>query len=243
MGRRRAGNDGLGPARVSASPAVQRFLARFRLDERKHSDQRRHQPAAESLCDHADRGVIPAVGRRGHARPDAHGLTGQQPRVRDAQRARRGHPGDVIRTESGADPCLLSRDSAPRRAAARRSARRLRQQRALARRRKFRPGIPVFGRGSGQGERRRRSARQVPLSIARLLRRARHTSSLRPRLHRCRPGGRRARRHREPEPRAAHVPQPGCREPAPDVDRPCDALHRRIYRAAPHRGRQRGHRR
>ena len=74
------------------------------------------------------------------------------------------------RTPRG-DRRLLQGGAAPDRRAARRRARRGRHDRAVARRRHVRSGLPVHGRGLRQGERRRGSARAVPHRVAGILRR------------------------------------------------------------------------
>ena len=114
--------------------------------------------------------------------------------------------------------------------AARRRARRRRHDRAVARRRHVRSGLSVLGRGLRQGRRRRGSARAVPHGLARILRGARRADHRRPRLHRRRSPRRRAGRHRQPEPGAADVPEPGRGQPPPDVDRSGDEVHRRQHR-------------
>ncbi len=83
---------------------------------------------------------------------------------------------------------LLPRGAAPDRGASRCRARRGRHARAVARGRRFRPRVPVLGRGLRQGRRRRRSARAVPHRLARILRRSRRAAHRRARLQRRRTG-------------------------------------------------------
>ncbi len=113
---------------------------------------------------------------------------------------------------------------------ARRRSRRLRQHRAVARRRQLRRRLPVLGRRTDARERPGRSARAVPLGVARLLRGARHADRRRPRLQRRRSARRRARRHRQRGARAAALPRAGSAQPPPDVDRRHDEVHRHHHR-------------
>ena len=100
------------------------------------------------------------------------------------------------------------------------------------------PVVPVHRRGLHAGERRREPARAVPHRRASLLRRARRPDPRRPRLHRRRPRRQRTGGDRQPERRAAAVPERRRGEPAHVVDR---SVLRQQATAAPHR-RRRGRR-
>ena len=116
--------------------------------------------------------------------------------------------------------------------------------RAVARRRQLRSrasSSPPTGTSAAPGEEDPRAP--VPHRLARLLRRARRADHRRPRLQRRGPPRQRAGRHRQPEPGAAHVPEPGRGQPPPDVDRSGHEVHRRQHRSAAHRRRRRRYRR
>ena len=117
------------------------------------------------------------------------------------------------------DARLLSGSDAAHRRAAGRRGRRRRELRALARRRQLRARRPVRRRGLQARGRRGESARAVPDRRAPLLRRARRPDARRPRLHRRGPRRQRARLDRQPERRAAAVPERRRGEPAHVVDR------------------------
>ena len=89
-------------------------------------------------------------------------------------------PVDLVRAAAGTGRRLLQGSAAAHLGAAGRRARRRRHDRAVARRRGLRSGIPVFGRGIREGQRRGGSARAVPHGIAGILRRARRADHRRP---------------------------------------------------------------
>ena len=126
-------------------------------------------------------------------------LQAAKPGFETAQHPRGQRAGVVVRPDAGAGPRLLPRGAAAGHRGARRRARRLRQHGAVARRRQLRRRLPVLGRRTDARERPGRSARAVPLGVARILRGARHADRRRPRLQRRRPQRRRARRHRQRE--------------------------------------------
>ena len=104
--------------------------------------------------------------------------------LQDEQRPRAERAGRLVRAAAGRRSTAFYREALRRIArAAGRRARGRRHDRAVARRRQLRPGIPVLGRGLREGERRGRSARAIPHRVARVLRRARRADHRRPRLH------------------------------------------------------------
>ena len=94
----------------------------------------------------------------------------------------------------------------------------------------LRPRLRVLGGGPRRGAGRRRSARAASGRSRRVLRGARRADHRRTRFQRRRSPRRRAGGHRQPEPGAADVPEPGCGEPPPDVDRSGHEVHRRQHR-------------
>ena len=117
------------------------------------------------------------------------------------------------------DRLLSGSDAAHRRAAGRRG-RRGRELRALARCRQLRSRrCRSPSRATRRRTAKRNPARAVAHGRASLLRRARRPDARRPRLHRRGPRRQRARVDRQPERRAAAVPERRRGEPAPVVDR------------------------
>ena len=84
---------------------------------------------------------------------------------------------------------------------------------------RFGAGVPVHRRGLHAGRRRREPARAAADRRAWLLRGARRATARRPRFHGRRPPRQRARRNRQPEHRAAAVPERRRAEPQAPVDR------------------------
>ena len=180
---------------------------------------------------HPDRRVVRAARRRRHAAEDAAVAAGGEARIRDREHPRGQRAGVVVRPDAGADSRLLPRDPAAGQRDARRRSRRLRQHRALARRRQLRRRLPVLGRRT----RRARTARTI---------RARGSA-------RCRPdSSRRSACRSSPAATStratgtaartvviisaslapAAVSRPGSAQPPPDVDRRRDEVHRRHHR-------------
>ena len=95
-------------------------------------DRGRHQSASARLRGHADRGIVHAARGRRHADSHADGASNQQPGLRNPKRAGGQRAAHVLREDSGAAARVLPRNPASNRAAARGSARRRRQQRAVA---------------------------------------------------------------------------------------------------------------
>ena len=130
------------------------------------------------------------------------------------QRARDGRAGHLVLASARAGGDVLQGGAAPHRRGAGRRAGRGGHDRALARRRRLRTGIPVLGRGLRQGQRRGGSARALPHRLARASsRRSAFRSSTgrdfdATRHRRCREG-----RDREPERGAADVPDLGGAQP------------------------------
>ena len=71
VGRRRPGAGRGHPAGVRAAPAVGRRLERARPGERQRADHVGNEPPAARVRGHADRGLVRAARRRGHAADDA----------------------------------------------------------------------------------------------------------------------------------------------------------------------------
>ena len=157
------------------------------------------------------------------------------------QRARGERAGGVVYPQAGSGGRLLQGSDSPHLGAAGRRAGGARHCRPVARPRLLRGA--VHRRGLPQGERRRGSARAVPHRLAGILFRAGAAPDRRTRLQRRRSARRRARRDRQPEPRAADVPQHGRGQPPADVDRSGHQVHRRQQRPPPHRRRGSRHRR
>ena len=78
----------------------------------------------------------------------------------------------------------------------------------------------------------------VPDGIARIFRGAGRADYRGTRFQRCRSQRRRAGGHRKPKRGSAHVPESGCGEPSPDVDRSGDEVHRHQPGAPAHRWRR-----
>ena len=161
LGRRRPG-DGRGrAARLRSAPAVAARAGGPRPGERRRPDHARHQPPPARLRHDPDRVLVRAARRRGHAR---------SPR---SSRCRRRTPATTCgrcwrstsrRRSTGArrreGDRLLSGGDAAHRAAAGRRGRRGRELRAVARRRQLRSRLPVYRRGLHARGRRRKSARR-----------------------------------------------------------------------------------
>ena len=133
-------------------------------------------------------------------------------------------PEQIVELLQGSDPA--------HRASCRAWTRRARHARALARRRQLRTRVRSSrptGTSARTGEEDPRGA--VPHRVARILRGPRRPDDRRTRFQRRRPPRRRAGRHRQPEPGAAHVPESGRGQPPPDVDRSGDEVHRRQHRS------------
>ena len=167
LGRRRPG-DGRGrAARLRAAPAVAARAGRSRPGERQHPHHAGHQPPAAGVRDDADRVLVRAARRRGHA-------------ARDARRAADARTPATTCGRCWRSTCRHRRPASGRRRevidfyqeATRRDRRScpawsgvaVGQLRAVARRRQLRPGGPVHGRGLHAGGRRREPARAVPQS-------------------------------------------------------------------------------
>ena len=244
VGRRRPRGGRRGAAGVRAAAAVGRGDQRVRAGGRECPAHRGHQPAAADLRGHADRGVLRAPRRRGHAADHAPRAAGGAHRLRHAPGAR-ARTCRSPRTGARRSTCsaFYREMHAPHLGGARRRAGRDRHGGAVARRGRLRPGLPVLDRGLRPRGRRGRSARALPDRVARVLRRARRADRRGTRLHRRRSAGSGSGRHRQPEPGAPHVREPRRAQPAPAVDRSRDDVHRRQHRAPADRRRCRGHRR
>ena len=227
VGRRGPGARGGGRPGLRAAAAVGRGLERLRPLDRERADYVGHESPAASVRRDADRRVVRAPRRRRDAADRARGAADGADRLQDAQRARVERAAHLLHAPAGTDRRLLQGGAAAHLGTAGCRARRRRHDRAVARRRHVRPGLPVLGGGLREGERRGGSARAVPHRLAGILCRARRADHRRPRLHRGRPPRRRAGRHREPEPGAADVPDQRRAEPPPAVDRSGHEVHRR----------------
>ena len=179
-------------ARVRAAPAERRRVARLRAVERRPAHHRRDQPPAADVRGHADRRVVRAAGRRRHAADDAARAPGDAARIRDQRRARGQRAGD---RRSGRRPSRFAASTA-------RSSGACSEVPGVERvafgstvpwrdAGSFGGGLAVLGRRTHARERPGRSARALPIGVARLLRGARHADRRRTRLHRRRPDGRR----------------------------------------------------
>ena len=209
--------------------------------ERQRADHHRHEPAA-AACSRSRRSP-----RRSCCSP---ARACSSPRCSRCSGSRRGFRGNVLAVNVPVvsytrkpEAVTAFYKEAIRRisAAAGRRAGGARHRRAVARSRLLRGA--VHRRGLSQGQRRRGSARAVPHGVAGILFRAGRPADRRPRLQRRRSARRRARRDRQPEPGAAHVPEHGRGQPPADVDRSGHQVHRRQQRSPPHRRHRARHRR
>ena len=189
------------------------------LATRQRPDHAGHQPPPAGVRDDADRVLVRAARRRGHAPRHARRAADGEHRLRHAAGAGLRHPDVGDRPRRCEGDRLLSGSDAAHQRAARRRGRRGRKLRAVARCRQHRPRLPVHRRGLHARGRRGKSARADAHGRASLLRRARRPAARRPRLHRRRPPRQRARVDRQPERRAAAVPERRRGEPAHVVDR------------------------
>ena len=218
-----------------SAPAVCRRSERARPVDGKRADHVWHEPPSAAVCRDANRRVVRAPRRRRDAADGARGAADGADRLQHAQRARDERAPHLLLAPAGTDGRLLQGGVAAHRRAAGDRAGRHRHDRAVARRRDLRLRLPVLGGGVRESERRRGPARAVPHHLAGILRSARREDHCRPRLHRGRPPRRRAGRHREPEPGAAHVRDEGRAEPSPALDRSGHEVHRREHRPPPDR--------
>ena len=81
VGRRRAGRGGRRAARVRPAAALRRSPNGPGSGERRSAHHRRDEPAPSRVCGDADRRVVRAAGRRGHAAEDLAGAAGGAARV------------------------------------------------------------------------------------------------------------------------------------------------------------------
>ncbi len=226
LGRHRARGGGGRAARVRPAPAIGRIGERSGPVERQRADHDRHQSPPARVRRHTDRRVVRAARRRRHAHHDAPRAAAPADRI-PGQRARRQRAGRVLHAQARRDRRVLQGSDPAHLGAARRGAGRARHRRAVARSRVLRRA--VHGGGLPESQRRRGSAGAVPHRLAGILLVDRRSDHRRPRLQRRRPPRRREGGHRQPEPRAADVPEHGRRQSPDDVDRSGDEVHRREH--------------
>ena len=183
-----------------------------------------------------DRRVLRAAGRRQHAAQDAARAASGADRLRHAAGARVERARHVVRTDARAERGLLQGSDAAHHRAAGRGSRRRGHRGSLARRaatsapdsssrrraRLARPARTIRARSFRTVSPGFFAALGVPLIAGRDFNDADRR-------------GRRAGRHREPEPGPADVPEPGRGQPPPDVDRSRDEVHRGQHGPAAHR--------
>ena len=243
LGRRGPRARRSGPAGVRSATAVVGRGQWIRPVERQRADHLRHQPAAAAVCRDADCGVIRAAGRRRHAADDAVRAAAGAHRVQHPQRTGAARAGQTTDATAASRSLRLLQEAMRRiGAAAGRRAGGGRHARAVAR-----GGAFFAGCSSPWKATRRPTAKRTRAARFRTVSPGFFASlgvpdHRRAGLHRRRSARQREGRHRQPEPGAADVSRPGCRQSPDDVDRSGDEVHRRQHRTAADR-RRRGRRR